>query len=113
MAERKLLVWVDEALSECRASIEEGLDHSLSNAPGRVAIARAALDRLERIIKRVEPAVARCRTCPDYVPTRGDCPIQHFKCKNDRGIRYVKQDGSDFCSYHPDNAKREGTGENG
>lgn len=46
--------WVDQAIAECRADIERGLDHSLHNAPGRVAVARSALDRLENIARRMQ-----------------------------------------------------------
>ncbi len=38
--------WRRVMVDECRQDIERGLDHSLNNAPGRVALAKQALERL-------------------------------------------------------------------
>lgn len=47
--------WRARVIDECSRDVEAGLDHSLSNAPGRVRLARAALERLCRAVTR----------CPD------------------------------------------------
>lgn len=47
--------WRARVIDECSRDVEAGLDHSLHNAPGRVRLARAALERLCRAVTR----------CPD------------------------------------------------
>lgn len=50
-------IWRLRVIDECTHDIKRGLDHSLSNAPGRVRLAEIALERLCRAVLQ----------CPDEV----------------------------------------------
>jgi len=50
-------IWRSRVIDECTRDIERGLDHALSNAPGRVRLAQDALERLCKAVLR----------CPDEV----------------------------------------------
>lgn len=60
--------WRQTMVDECRQDILRGLDHSLNNAPGRIAVARHALERLcsaalIRVIQRPSRKAHDSLTC--------------------------------------------------
>jgi len=56
--------WVETVADECEVAIRAGLDHTMHNAPGRVALANAALDRMMHGLRRlVESSRASALEC--------------------------------------------------
>jgi hypothetical protein len=58
--------WVEQMIEECEATIRRGLDHTLHNAPGRVAAAEEALSRLISGTRRLNSIRAGLRPPPPH-----------------------------------------------
>ena len=58
--------WVEQMIEEWEATIRRGLDHTLHNAPGRVAAAEAALDRLIEATRRLAAQAPIERPSPPH-----------------------------------------------
>lgn len=90
--------WRDRAHAEEYVSFF-GTPDSFGNVPARVV--------------EYEPAVPRCRTCEhfkEFTRVRNLKWVTSPGCTHKDGLANAPQDGSGYCSWHPDNMRRDRKG---